>query len=672
MSRVPVAVAALLACASPSFAGGPLILFDAATRQPYFYPAGGVDVFTDPGASGILTNAQADVLVANALAEWSGVPTSSFSAAVAGDITLGGVPTDITSANVDSIIGVFNGGGIHVIYDSDGLITQGFFGAPPGVAGIASPEFSDTGSPELLESWAVVNGTMVDAGDVSPFPGASFGCVVTHELGHSINLAHTQMNGAVIFFGDNVGASGCPSMGGVPTLDLTETMYPFVDPSPGGAGIAQSTVDLPDDMVALSNLTPAPGWPGSAGTISGRIVLPDGVSEVSGVNVIARNVADPLGDAVSALSGDYTQGGLGDDGLFTLNGLTPGASYALYVDAIVDGGFSVTPTGIGFLEEYWNGVDESGSVEADTACASVPLTATAGVTLTADILLNVDPTALVLANDDAVKVELPFPFPFCGAVYDSVWVSSNGFLTFGVGDTNPVASATALLVGPPRICGLWADLDPSAGGSVSAKEVGGNFVVSFTQVPEIFFAGPSTFSITLRPDGTHRVAFGPTNAILDALAGRSPGTGAPNPGLTDLSTAPQPLGVAAETVYETFYLGDDLANMTLEFAACGTVGTSSPAAPAPGIPALRSLPNPFRSSTVVSFEVARPGPVILRVFDVRGRHVRTLVDGEYASGSHSVRWEGEDDAGRGVAPGTYFYRLETPNLRSTEKALRIR
>jgi len=668
---------------STARAGGPLVLFDPATRTPLAYP-GPVDVRTDLGPNGWLTNDESDTLVAHALAQWSNVPTSSFQAAISGEILVGGVPTDITYTNVDSIITLsasnlaFNGGGIDFIYDSDGLIISAVFGAPPGVLGVASPEFSEDNSPNLLESWVVINGSYVDASDTSPFPGANYAGVYTHEFGHAINLAHTQTNGAIAFFGDNNGVSGCSDLGGSLSVSQIETMYPFIDPTPGsGSGIAQSTVEEIDDVSTLSDLYPGPGWPDSFGTITGRILMPDGVTEITGVNVIARNLADPLGDANSAISGDYTQGAVGADGLFTLHGLTPGAQYVLYADRIEQGGFSTPPTNLAFFEEYYNGANESGDPDADTTCSYVPIPVAAGSPVTADILLNVDPNFQIipLGNVGGLPVALPFSFPFNGALYDTAWVDADGFVTFGGEDNSTSLDPSSLLNGLPRITGVWSDLTPGDGGTVSARIVDGNFVVRWDNVLEYLFAlGPNTFSITLRPDGTHAITTETLNSVF-ALVGRSPGGGAPDPGPTDLSIAPQPLGIgpANETVYQDFFLDLDIANYTMEFAALGPVtAVPEPGVAPPAAALFQSRPNPFRASTAITFDLPERGTVRLQVFDVRGRLVRTIEEGELEPGRYTVGWDGTDARGVAVGPGLYFYRLQTPSFQATRKAIRVR
>lgn len=69
-------------------------------------------------------------------------------------------------------------------------------------------------------------------------------------------------------------------------------------------------------------------------------------------------------------------------------------------------------------------------------------------------------------------------------------------------------------------------------------------------------------------------------------------------------------------------------------------------------------PNPFNPSTSVAFDLARDGRVRVQIYDMRGSLVRTLVDGQLPAGAHSVRWDGRDVAGRGVASGTYLLRLQ--------------
>jgi len=73
---------------------------------------------------------------------------------------------------------------------------------------------------------------------------------------------------------------------------------------------------------------------------------------------------------------------------------------------------------------------------------------------------------------------------------------------------------------------------------------------------------------------------------------------------------------------------------------------------------LKNYPNPFNPVTRIQFVLDRDARVSLRVFDVHGRAVRTLVDSYLASGQRVVGWDGRDDGGRLLASGTYFVRLE--------------
>jgi hypothetical protein len=83
-------------------------------------------------------------------------------------------------------------------------------------------------------------------------------------------------------------------------------------------------------------------------------------------------------------------------------------------------------------------------------------------------------------------------------------------------------------------------------------------------------------------------------------------------------------------------------------------------------------PNPLRDRTTIRFTLARPGDILLGVFDIAGRPVRTLASGSQSAGIHTAAWNGRDAAGDRVAPGIYFYRLEGAGFDLTRKLVVIR
>jgi len=80
----------------------------------------------------------------------------------------------------------------------------------------------------------------------------------------------------------------------------------------------------------------------------------------------------------------------------------------------------------------------------------------------------------------------------------------------------------------------------------------------------------------------------------------------------------------------------------------------------PGLLVLsQNVPNPFNPATKISFALPVRGLVDLRVYDVRGALVRTLVAGELDAGYHDYMWQGHSDGGVQVPSGVYVYRLRT-------------
>jgi hypothetical protein len=84
-------------------------------------------------------------------------------------------------------------------------------------------------------------------------------------------------------------------------------------------------------------------------------------------------------------------------------------------------------------------------------------------------------------------------------------------------------------------------------------------------------------------------------------------------------------------------------------------------------------PNPSGGIAAFSFDVPNgASPVKLAVYNVRGERVKTLVDGLIGRGRHERHWDGTDEAGRAVAAGAYFVRLENAGAAKTQKLVLVR
>ncbi|RPH94579.1 T9SS C-terminal target domain-containing protein [candidate division KSB1 bacterium] len=77
---------------------------------------------------------------------------------------------------------------------------------------------------------------------------------------------------------------------------------------------------------------------------------------------------------------------------------------------------------------------------------------------------------------------------------------------------------------------------------------------------------------------------------------------------------------------------------------------------------LQNYPNPFNAATRIPFELTEAGPVLLRVFDLNGREMSILQDGEMNAGSHSVLFDAS-----GLPSGMYWYRVESNGFTASKK-----
>jgi hypothetical protein len=112
-----------------------------------------------------------------------------------------------------------------------------------------------------------------------------------------------------------------------------------------------------------------------------------------------------------------------------------------------------------------------------------------------------------------------------------------------------------------------------------------------------------------------------------------------------------------------------------DFALLGPDGISGvgETPPAPEVTLLeQNVPNPFNPVTTIRFAIAKPGWVVLRVYNVAGRPVRTLVKGRREIDRYEATWDGRDDGGRLVASGVYLYELDAPGYLETKKMVLVR
>jgi len=86
----------------------------------------------------------------------------------------------------------------------------------------------------------------------------------------------------------------------------------------------------------------------------------------------------------------------------------------------------------------------------------------------------------------------------------------------------------------------------------------------------------------------------------------------------------------------------------------------------------QNYPNPFNPETTILFQLPKAGHAVLKIFNIIGAEVLTLVDEPFTAGYHRVRWDGKDNHGNLVTSGIYLYRLRVGNFSQVKKMSLIR
>jgi hypothetical protein len=82
-------------------------------------------------------------------------------------------------------------------------------------------------------------------------------------------------------------------------------------------------------------------------------------------------------------------------------------------------------------------------------------------------------------------------------------------------------------------------------------------------------------------------------------------------------------------------------------------------------------PNPFRDAAMISYSAPQAARVSIDIYDVHGRLVQTVYNGQVEAGTHHVTWDGRDSAGSKVARGVYFCRMNAGEFSATEKMVML-
>ncbi|MEL7487701.1 MAG: hypothetical protein AAGJ87_10870, partial [Pseudomonadota bacterium] len=283
---------AIAVSSTPAFAGGPLAVCESGIA--FRWADGGQDIPFNPdqGDLGPIAAADAVAFVESAFQAWEDVASANNTYTNAGQL-----PVDVDVTNFGPFVMPAGPDGLSaIVFDDTGEIFDMLFGPGSGVLGFAGPEFGDTATCEITEGVAFLNGPAL----VDPVAALD---VTVHEFGHYSNLAHTVINAQqFIGVGDTSGPGDSNFFGTPdPFAETFATMYPFFF----GPGFGTQTPHR-DDIASLSTLYPEPTFATDFGAISGTIFAPNGETRLTGVNIIARNIADPFIDAISAISSDFT------------------------------------------------------------------------------------------------------------------------------------------------------------------------------------------------------------------------------------------------------------------------------------------------------------------------------------------------------------------------------
>lgn len=343
----------------------------------------------------------------------------------------------------------------------------------------------------------------------------------------------------------------------------------------------------------------------------------------------SRDLDGCIGNCIAGWNGMFFVGTEQDGGL--LCALEASTGDVIWSNSTVEDGYHDTSPVIVDGKIYIGGMDGAvhrfdavtGALEWTTPLGGYP----------------VEPTPAVFENTVICGYVAPPPDPGVLAALD-------------MSDGSIIWSIPASIHGSPAVADgvvFWGGFGEEYGLINAADASTGEMIWSYDPNPG-YMGLQSTPAIT---DGV--MYFASTDYNLYAF-----GTGLKWTYRDDLYADVGPNGLIVDSWSGGAVVASDTASFTVTQTGTGPGGDE--------IPGLSAAPNPFSSSTTISFEMPASGYSTLEVFDLAGRLVDTLASGYLGAGSHSAVWGGSDDHGAPVPPGCYFVTWR--NGRS-EASLRI-
>ncbi|MDP8220433.1 MAG: C25 family cysteine peptidase, partial [Candidatus Stygibacter frigidus] len=288
---------------------------------------------------------------------------------------------------------------------------------------------------------------------------------------------------------------------------------------------------------------------------------------------------------------------------------------------------------------------------------------------------------ILMTDDQSNDIALPFDFTYFDAVYDSITVCSNGWISFETTWQSYFRNwRIPSALGPyAQVAAYWDDLIGVGGGVEDIRlcyyynTTENYFVIEWSNtVSRQDNVSVELFEIVLYDPAVHQTESGngiiqvnyntvnnpdddsnyctigiedsyQEDGVLYSYADIYPSSA------TELQNG---LAIKFTTEYPVLFIGNDVADIL------------------PSLPVLNAnYPNPFNPETTISFSLPENANIELSIYNVKGKKVKTLVSGNMDAGDHETIWYGRDDEGRQVSSGVYFYKLKSERYTTTKKCV---